>query len=198
LVLAHREEIDKSLVLSNRHPGEAAEQVFSLIKDQDPVLLEAGLEACEKADELALCCKALDASSFLWRQDSASDDRFVERMQIIESSEYALPYQKKAAQRALTKVLPRSGYVYLVGNSEQPYFKIGMSVNPDSRVCHFEPKLPFPVSIIHTTWTVDRYKGEAYLHRRFEEKRSNGEWFELDQDDISWIKAWDGQFRQVG
>ena len=42
---------------------------------------------------------------------------------------------------------------------------------------------------IHTIKTDDRIETEARLHQLFENKRANGEWFKLTQDDIDYIKA---------
>jgi hypothetical protein len=89
-------------------------------------------------------------------------------------------------QQLLAKKL--TGYVYLI-KSASGYWKIGRTVNPDDRIKTFSVKLPFEVEYEHLIPCGDHVKAEAELHKRFASKRSNGEWFCLDETDIAWIKA---------
>lgn len=80
---------------------------------------------------------------------------------------------------------PRStaGYVYLL-QSESGYWKIGRTANPDNRLKTFNVKLPFQVAYKHLIQTDDMYTLEAQLHSRYAEKRVEGEWFLLTEQDV--------------
>jgi len=78
------------------------------------------------------------------------------------------------------------GYVYLLGGGD--YYKIGLSNNVNRRIEEISPRLPFKTELICTIATDDMYGLEAGLHRQFAEKRANGEWFELDDEDVEYIR----------
>jgi hypothetical protein len=79
------------------------------------------------------------------------------------------------------------GYVYMLAGGE--YYKIGCTNSVDKRLTQIVPKLPFEVQIVHLLEVPDMYRAEADLHRKFSDKRTNGEWFALDADDVAWFKA---------
>lgn len=80
------------------------------------------------------------------------------------------------------------GYVYLLQSPSTAY-KIGRTVNPENRMKTFGIQLPFEVEYLAVIPTDDMYLLEATLHERFAYKRLNGEWFELSDADIAYIKA---------
>lgn len=83
--------------------------------------------------------------------------------------------------------IPKRGYVYLVQLG--PYYKIGRSVNPESRVKAFTSvKMPYPINLIHTIESSDPTEAEAHLHHRFADLRMNGEWFRLPDWAVGYIK----------
>lgn len=77
------------------------------------------------------------------------------------------------------------GYVYVLRAG--PYHKIGHSVNVDRRITEVATLLPWEVELVHTIKSDNRIALEAYLHKRFKGKRRNGEWFELDEEDVTWL-----------
>jgi hypothetical protein len=75
------------------------------------------------------------------------------------------------------------GFVYLLKSGK--HHKIGRSVSAGQRERQLAIQLPERAGMIHSIRTDDPVGIEAYWHKRFESKRKNGEWFELNSSDIS-------------
>lgn len=75
------------------------------------------------------------------------------------------------------------GYVYMMKSGK--YYKIGRSKAPGRREAELAIQLPEPIVTIHTIKTDDPGGIEKYWHGRFSERRKNGEWFELQREDVS-------------
>lgn len=74
------------------------------------------------------------------------------------------------------------GHVYLLRAGD--YFKIGQSSNLEKRVKSINVALPDKATLEHAISTDDPPGIEAYWHRRFADRRANGEWFKLSKADI--------------
>lgn len=86
--------------------------------------------------------------------------------------------------------LPRNGvpgYVFLIRSPHG--YKIGKTANIQNRLRLFSVKFPFPVSLEHYAWFEDCSGAERALHTRFHSKRLEGEWFDLNDADIAYIKG---------
>jgi hypothetical protein len=83
---------------------------------------------------------------------------------------------------------PIAGFVYIIG-SPDGYCKIGRAKVLDSRLKQIALQLPFKVELIHSIAVADPIQAERVLHRRFADRRMNGEWFALTPEDIDWLKA---------
>jgi hypothetical protein len=81
-----------------------------------------------------------------------------------------------------------TGYVYLMKSGR--HFKIGRSNSVGRREWELGIKIPIPPTTIHNIETDDPVGVEAYWHRRFAEKRGEGEWFDLLPEDIAAFKRW--------
>lgn len=81
-----------------------------------------------------------------------------------------------------------TGFVYLMKSGR--HYKIGRTVSVGSRERQLAIKIPVPPTTIHSIETDDPVGVEAYWHRRFAEKRGEGEWFDLLPDDIKAFKRW--------
>ncbi len=78
------------------------------------------------------------------------------------------------------------GFVYLMKSGK--YYKIGRSNNSSRRNYELNIQMPEEVILIHEITTDDPVGIEAYWHKRFDDKRKKGEWFQLDVSDISAFK----------
>lgn len=84
---------------------------------------------------------------------------------------------------------PKGGYIYLL-RSMSGYYKIGRSKNPDNRIKTFSVKLPFEVEYVVVIPSDDMIEFEKSWHDWFADKRVNGEWFSLTNDDAEFMAGY--------
>ena len=75
-------------------------------------------------------------------------------------------------------------YVYFMEDGE--YIKIGVSTDPTSRLRQIQTGNPRPIGV-WLAWgycsAKNAFQTEAWLHARFADKQTIGEWFKLDKAD---------------
>ncbi len=127
----------------------------------------------------------------------------LEELNRMEETERA-EYQRKQARarelerrermsRELTANPPHARvdgleYVYIIQDIDVTgYYKIGRTSSPYRRFGDFTAKFPFRFKIVMLFVVADSGRTEKGMHRFFAEKRRNGEWFALDDDDLEWL-----------
>ena len=80
------------------------------------------------------------------------------------------------------------GAVYLFKHGK--FYKIGKTNDTVRRGNELKIQLPENLDLIHEIKTDDPSGIEAYWHKRFEAKRMNGEWFDLNSADLKAFKRW--------
>lgn len=83
--------------------------------------------------------------------------------------------------------LSRPGFVYLIRAGD--LCKIGMTISVESRLSSLQSSSSLPIELLHVIETTDMDTTETALHEKFQNKRVNGEWFNLSLEDIEYIKG---------
>ncbi len=101
-------------------------------------------------------------------------------------AEIVRPLVKSAASTTAEPIVAAaatSGYVYLFKSGD--YHKIGHSSHVGRREYEVGLELPERVDTVHVIETDDPEGIESYWHRRFANRRANGEWFKLSTEDVA-------------
>jgi hypothetical protein len=87
------------------------------------------------------------------------------------------------------------GYLYVLGGElgGVKVYKIGHAGVLSNRIAQIRPQLPFPVEVVYAFKCEHRIDAETYFHRRFAQKRMEGEWFKLDEEDLGEFEKFKGR-----
>lgn len=80
----------------------------------------------------------------------------------------------------------KAGVVYILKSAYG--YKVGRTRNVPARMRAFGVKLPIVYTIPLCAWFDDCYVAERRYHEMFAGKRINGEWFDLDENDLQLIR----------
>ena len=126
--------------------------------------------------------KLIDAASDFSKRNAGYDDILAILAKGRRPSKQSSELEFDAGPRVET------GFVYLMKSGS--HYKIGRTNSVGRRASELAIKIPVPLMTIHNIETDDPVGVEAYWHKRFAEKRGEGEWFNLSPEDVKAFKRW--------
>jgi hypothetical protein len=126
--------------------------------------------------------KLMDAVADYCKRTTGFDDILAILAKVKRPSKLSSEHELDAGSRVAT------GFVYLMKSG--PHYKIGRTNSVGRRASELAIKIPVPPKTIHHIETDDPVGVEAYWHKRFVEKRGEGEWFALSPEDVKAFKRW--------
>lgn len=108
------------------------------------------------------------------------------------------PRKRISAEEAFSiragKTQGSKGFVYLLKAAGTSRFKVGLSIEPSGRALTIGRQSPFPIEVV-TCYGVDDMRSEEQMwHKKFEDSRVFGEWFELS---LSQVEAFTSKATEV-
>ena len=171
------------------------EELVDIIQDIKPLVPQAKIFLTNIQDFIHIEINGLDyykhvVDYCLKKMAAVIDSPFLDPKSRRWITERALPFflEKQQRQKRKKKAqVPKAGFVYVL--QADSYYKIGLSTNVEKRVKQLSTLPPFDVTLIHKIETGDMHQLESELHERFAEKRANGEWFVLSNEDLEWLRG---------
>ena len=80
------------------------------------------------------------------------------------------------------------GWIYIIKSGS--YYKIGKTKNIIGRLKTHQVSSPFDLEIIHKKELFNHPAIEESLHNIFSKKRTRSEWFNLDKNDLNFLKLY--------
>lgn len=167
----------------------SAESPQSILKDVERLITEKVQTGISEGVQ-----KAIEKGTATLKDIQTEKSRIKEQLKQLEDAEKkaqlreAIAAQREREKQAGRKVKIIEGYVYVLKQIGGIYYKIGHTSNPEQRKRNFDVKLPFAVEYDILIKTDNRYLLERELHTRFSSKRADGEWFQLDADDLDYLR----------
>lgn len=111
-------------------------------------------------------------------------DRFLDINSFRMELEWEI--ERKTPKKPKPKPIPKKTYLYLIRDERNNLVKIGRSKNPSARERTLQSEMP----LLSLFWKVEGFEDEEVkLHEIFSDKRIRGEWFQLDESDVDFIKS---------
>lgn len=150
-------------------------------------------------DLMIVCFESKDAVPYLrnrtilsksnWIELRAKIDKYYNSVSNDDIDAYNAEIRKenKIAKRRL---INEPGFIYLLSSSVGLY-KIGRTIDMERRFSDHVRTWPVELKIVHQVPVNQVVSCETFLLRRFRDKQKQGEWFDLDESDIEWLKSLD-------
>lgn len=134
--------------------------------------------------------------SFIVCRDCADSDAysFVNRKYINKVKKDAwgkglLYYKRMIEENRNPADLSSKQKLYLIRRGLTDVYKIGISVDPKHRMKSIQSSNSEKLSLVHTVKANSARELELSLHKEFDDNRLNGEWFELNESQVDFIKS---------
>lgn len=75
-------------------------------------------------------------------------------------------------------------FLYLIRNTDNDTYKIGVSKNPSIRIKQLQTGNASKLELIHIFKTTFPYKIESSLHRKYSLQNIHNEWFQMTSIDV--------------
>lgn len=188
--------------------------VIPLDKGFDPEIddhAQAYNYACSWLRSFATCCRAVSICRNSWHPRITDSERLRDAIACISEAlsvegwsafdsvkpkwvEKRLDLQTILDEREtppeLMRDLENNQKIYVIYWDAFKAYKIGIAIDPEKRRAGLTPtKLPIPndSKVVHEIKTDNAVRLEQYLHGRFANKRTYGEWFNLSDDDVAML-----------
>lgn len=90
----------------------------------------------------------------------------------------------------------KKGFVYLM-RSENDKYKIGYSKDPKKRLKSLQNDTPFALECLRVIQTDDMTKLERDMHKHYKDRRIVGEWFSLNDEDVSYFMKYEAEENEL-
>jgi hypothetical protein len=123
----------------------------------------------------------------LVRQYATDHEEYADILNILPCQENA---DSSAGNEPNSNTKTKEGFVYLgmLKIDSKKRYKIGKTNLVERRNSELSLQLPEKLELVHYIKTDDMSGIETYWHKRFAEKNTNGEWFDLSSDDLRAFK----------
>jgi len=91
-----------------------------------------------------------------------------------------------AEKKEKEKIKDIEWYIYIIKSWQ--YYKIWKTINIKNRISKYITENPNKIELIYSFKTKNYSKIEEELHKKFENKKHNREWFKLTKNDLKFIK----------
>ena len=171
-------------------------------------ILEALQFGIKEFDEVAIAMNAEEPEWWYSFEDSREDlerlcsNKYARHKIKLEAQCRLLALEAREREKRIAKTKgirwtweeerKRIGHIYIIHSLDDAsrFYKIGMTEGNKQRPRQVMSSLPFACEL----WAYFKvgcvHSVERFLHARFAQKRRKGEWFELDEDDLVWIRAY--------
>jgi len=149
---------------------------YILFISEDNLIYSGKIEYLLTIKELELIVNACNKTIDIYKEKNISD------IDIEIENNKQLQKEYKSIGIKFEKI--KETYIYIMYDENSKYFKIGRSVNPQKREKTLQSEKP-SIVLLYTFKGVNN--DEIILHEKFKSKRIRGEWFNLNDDDITEI-----------
>lgn len=119
--------------------------------------------------------------------DITEDEEFVSFKSIGDGFELVYLAEKFISYGINKKPKKEKKFVYLMIDKNTNYTKIGLANNPKYRERTLQSEKP-TIELLYKF--IGTWDNEKFLHDHFKKKRIRGEWFNLNNEDIEFVKSY--------